>query len=207
MRIEWPPLAVRSWPGALDSRMPPDEYYDRDHDYVQEAAESRPLHELRGLVVGQVAEIEGLLLYIASTIRSQWAGPLPSRKKWRSAGGALHDLRRLLSSLALQDELAVELETIWKTIQRRNRLVHGRIHIGFSRVGEHAPLESVIYLLLENDEAEDTPQNRDSDTGEEQDEDIECGEHELQKYLGQAHQALEAALDIWVKVSELLPNP
>jgi hypothetical protein len=190
--------------------MPPDEYYDLDHDYVQEAIESRPLHELRGLVVGQVAEIEGFLLYIASTIRSQWTGPLPSRKKRRSAGGALNDLRRLLSSLALQDELATELETIWKIIERRNRLVHGRIHIGFSRAGEHAPLESVIYLLLENDEADDVSQNRDSDSGEEEeeddDEDIECGEHELQKYLGQAHRALEAALDIWLKVSEVLPN-
>ena len=64
MHEYWPPLVVRRWQGVLYSRNP-DDWFDWDHDPIEEAVISRRLHELRGLVVGQVAEIESLLLHIA----------------------------------------------------------------------------------------------------------------------------------------------
>lgn len=105
----------------------------------------------------------------------------------------------LLKVLQLDEQFSEKLECIWRVIRRRNRLVHGRIHVGFSRLSEQAPLESVITLLLENDP--DDEQLRVSD-----DEDYECGEHELAKYLQDAHQALEAGLDIWESVDKILPE-
>lgn len=198
MRVNWPPTAVRTWQGALYSRSPEEDWIG-EHDDAQEAAESRPLHELRGLVIGQVAEIEGLLLYIGSEVRARYTGPLPTRHKRRGAGGALKDLRMLLKVLQLDEQFSEKLERIWRVIQRRNRLVHGRIHVGFSRLSEQAPLESIITLLLENDPDDDQLQIGD-------DEDYECGEHELVKYLQGAHQALEAGLDIWESVDKILPE-
>jgi hypothetical protein len=67
MEINWPPFAVRSWRGALYNRDP--ECYDDDTDDVQEAIDAQPLHELRGLIIGQVAEIESLLISLACRCR------------------------------------------------------------------------------------------------------------------------------------------
>lgn len=54
----WPPLSVRGWSQVLAMRDPswgsePDHYDD-----ISAAEESRRMHELRGLIVGQVAEIK-----------------------------------------------------------------------------------------------------------------------------------------------------
>ncbi len=38
------------------------------------------------------------------------------------------------------------------------------------------------------------------------DEDYECDEHELKKYLQDAHQAPESGLDIWEIVDKILPG-
>ena len=184
MSVRWPPLTVRTWQGALNSRDP--EYREFDHEHEVEAEESKRLHELRGLVIGQVAELESLLLYITSEIRARYGGPLPVRPKRRGAGGALSDLRSLLKAMLFGDELAEELETIKLVIQRRNWLVHGRIKVHLSQLGPEAPLEPVVYLLLENDE-DDTPRseiNHESDLlsngmtedEEREDEDVELGE-------------------------------
>lgn len=220
MSVRWPPLAVRTWQGALNSRDP--EYREFDYEHEVEAIESRRLHELRGLVVGQVAELESLLLHITSEIRARYSGPLPVRSKRRGAGGALSDLRSLLKTMLLGDELAEELETIGLVIRRRNWLVHGRIHVGLSQLGPHAPLEPVISLLFENDE-DDTHRSENNHEGEneplsngmaedeeredeDEDEDVELGEFELTKYLNEAYIGLEAALDIWEKVDDALPT-
>jgi len=197
MRVNWPSLAVRTWQGALYSRS--QEYWVGEHDDALEAAEGRPLHELRGIIIGQAAEIEGLLLYIGSEIRARHTEPLPKRHKRRGAGGALQDLRMLLKVLQLDEQLSGKLDHIGRVIQRRNRLVHGRIHVGFSRLSEQAPLEPVITLLFENDPDDDQPQAGD-------DEDYECGEAELTRYLQEAHQALEAGLDLWESVEQVLPE-
>jgi hypothetical protein len=217
MSVRWPPLAVRTWQGALNSRDP--EYREFDYEHEVEAVESRRLHELRGLVVGQVAELESLLLHISSEIRAHYGGPLPVRPKRRGAGGALSDLRNLLKTIFLGDALAEELETIGLVIRRRNWLVHGRIHVGLSQLGPHAPLEPVISLLFENDE-DDTHRSENNhgdqneplssemaedEQREDEDEDVELGEFELKKYLNEAYIGLEVALDIWERVDEALP--
>lgn len=215
MSVRWPPLAVRTWQGALNSRDP--EYREFVYENEVEAAESKHLHELRGLVVGQVAELESLLLYITSEIRARYNGSLPVRPRRRGAGGALSDLRSLFKVMPFDEELAKELDTIRLVIQRRNRLVHGRISVHLSQLGPEAPLEPVLYLLVENDE-DDTPRSEinhendllsngtTEDEGREE-EDLELGEFELKKYLNEAYIALEAALDIWEKVDEALRPP
>lgn len=60
----WPALSVRSWQGVLERREP--DYYelygygpDLDDD-VLGAEYAQRIHELRGLVMAQVAEIEDL---------------------------------------------------------------------------------------------------------------------------------------------------
>ncbi len=55
----WPELTVRSWQGVLARRDP--EWRSWDDDDYEEASEGRRLHELRGLIMAQVAEIEDLL--------------------------------------------------------------------------------------------------------------------------------------------------
>ena len=57
MNEHWPPLVVRRWQEVLVLRNPND-WFNEDHDPIEEALINRPLHELRGLVVGQVAELE-----------------------------------------------------------------------------------------------------------------------------------------------------
>lgn len=184
------------------------------------------MHELRGLVVGQVAEIESALLDIASEIRDRHPGPLPNRQKPKGAGGALNDVRKLLSTLSVDGGLARELALIDQVIRRRNKLMHARIHVGFGRLGPHSGLEPVIYLLQENDAAEaNISQGVDGDTSEhsfaqdsheEEGEEFDWSEDEmeygqidefgLKRYLEEAYAALEAAVDIWQKVDQLLPD-
>jgi hypothetical protein len=227
MSVKWPPLVVRSWHGVLYER-DRQYFFDWNHDPVQEATISRRMHELRGLVVGQVAEIESALLGIASEIRDRHPGPLPNRQKRKGAGGALNDVRKLLPTLSVGDELAQQLALIDQVIRRRNKLMHARIYVGFDRLGPHSGLEPVIYLLQENDAAEaDVSKGADADTngnsfvpdaqeeaceGEEVDlpedemEYGEIGEFGLERYLEEAYVALEAAVDIWQKVDRVLPE-
>jgi hypothetical protein len=217
MHEYWPPLVVRRWQGVLYSRDPND-WFDWDHDPIEEALISRRLHELRGLVVGQVAEIESLLLHISQEVRDRYLGTPPSRQKRKGAGGALQDVRKLLAALALGDELSAALEKIGRIIDRRNRLVHGVIHIGFGRLGPQAPLEPVIYLLFEND-GHEAPLRVDDqgvansaespgvgDEEEELEDDVELDEFELKKYLNEAYNALDAGLAILARVDGVLPE-
>lgn len=125
---------------------------------------------------------------------------------------------KLLAALALGDELSAELEKISRVIDRRNRLVHGVIHIGFGRLGPQAPLEPVIYLLFENDGHEaplqvddhgvsNSAESRDvGDEKEELEDDVELGEFELKKYLNEAYDALDAGLAILARVGGVLPE-
>lgn len=227
MSAKWPPLVVRSWYGVLYER--DREYsFDLDYDPEQEATISQRMHELRGLVVGQVAEIESALLEIASEIRDRHPGPLPNRQKRKGAGGALNDVRKLLPMLFVNDGLTRELTLIGQVIRRRNKLIHARIHVGFSRLGPHSGLEPVIYLLQENDAAEaNISQRVDGDanqhsfvpdlqekTGEDEEFDLpedememgQIGELSLEKYLEEAYAALEVAVDIWQRVDQVLPE-
>ena len=226
MSVKWPPLVVRSWRGVLSER--DREYHDWDHDPIQEAVISQRMHELRGLVVGQVAEIESALLDVASKIRHRHPGPLPNRQKRVGAGGALYDVRTLLPMLSVGSELTGELALIDQVIRRRNKLMHARINVGFSQLGPHSGLEPVIYLLQENDATEvNNSQGVDAgntngrssvpdfqegvgddefDLPEDEMENGQIGESGLEEYLEEAYAALEAAVNIWQKVDQVLPD-
>jgi hypothetical protein len=215
MNEHWPPLVVRRWQEVVILRNP-DDWFNEDHDPIGEALISRPLHELRGLVVGQVAELESLLLHIAQEIRDRYVGTLSGRQKRKGAGGALQDVRNLLTALTLEHEVSAELEKIGRMIDRRNRLVHGVIHIGFSRLGTDAPLEHVITLLFENDSREAMPVDDHSIANsaeschpwdeEDEVEDFDLDELQLKKYLNEAYDALDAGLAILSRVDDVLPK-
>jgi hypothetical protein len=185
---------VRSWRGSLERRESYLKVYDAnfDHDYDQEAVEARILHELRGVIVGQVAEIENLLLVIVDDIDKHISAYEPRRRSRTGAGAALAEVRKRLKELGLEGQFADQLDTIQIVIRRRNSLVHGTIHIGFSRVHPDAPLESVIYLLFENGEPDTRPLSLRLEDG-----DPECDERQLLGYLEDAYIALESGIDIW----------
>src|SRR5580692_9257966 len=127
MSVRWPPLVVRNWREVLYGRSK--DYFSEDHDPIQEASIARRMHELRGLVVGQVAEIEAALLDIALEIRDRYPDPLPSRRRQKGAGGALNDVGILLSTLSIDERLAQELALIDRVIRRRNKLIHATIRV------------------------------------------------------------------------------
>jgi hypothetical protein len=58
----WPPLSMHGWQQVLNMRDPDWGSAAEDQDDLMAAEESRRMHELRGLIVGQVAEIENLLI-------------------------------------------------------------------------------------------------------------------------------------------------
>ena len=57
MNERWPPLVVRRWQEVLILRNP-DGWFNEDHDPIEEALISRPLHELRGLGGGGESNAE-----------------------------------------------------------------------------------------------------------------------------------------------------
>jgi hypothetical protein len=178
-----------------------------DHDPIAEADISRRLHEMRGLVIGQIAEIESLLLHISEQVRCRYQGSLPSRPRRMGAGGSLRDVKKLLAVLALGEEFAAEIEQIHKVIALRNRLVHGVIRIGFDRLGDQASLEPVIYMFTENDD--DRPAKTIIDHFEDDDEweyAVEIDKRDLENHLNKAYSALEAGLSILVRVEGALPE-
>jgi len=68
---EWPELTVRSWQTVLAKRDSEWGFETDDHDWIDEASDSRRLHEMRRVIIGQVAEIENLLFYTSSEIHKR----------------------------------------------------------------------------------------------------------------------------------------
>lgn len=93
----------------------------------------------------------------------------------------------LLKEWDLLQDLGGQIETVRRAINRRNELVHARVHIGFA--GAFDARESVISLLFSND----------SDRGV-----FEINELHLEQTLGQADTALDAAVDIWQGVDDYI---
>jgi hypothetical protein len=206
MDVQWPPFSVRPWLTVHDSRLPSDGT-PWDHDPIAEANISRRLHEMRGLVIGQVAEVESLLFHIGEQTRRRYQGTLPSRPRRMGAGGALQDVKELLAVLALGDEFAAEIEQIHKVIALRNRLVHGVIRIGFSQPGDQGPLEPVVYMFTENDD-DRPPMTIIDPFGDDDDWEyaVEIDERDLENHLNKAYGALEAGLSIFTRVDDELPE-
>jgi hypothetical protein len=176
----WPELTVRSWQGVL-ARRDPDWSGWADDDYA-EATDARRLHELRGLVMAQVAEIEDLLKELLKKADELQPMVKVDKNRRLPTGVTLNRLEALLKSWNLLGDLGGQIGTVRRAIKRRNALVHARVHIGFSLQGEYGPREPVIALLFSNDPDEGA-------SG--------INEFELERELGLAHAALDAAVDIW----------
>lgn len=198
---EWPELTVRSWQTVLAKRDPEWGSQEEDHDGIDEAYQSRRLHELRGIIIGQVAEIESLLYYITSQIHERCAG-LPGRPKRPTAGGILQHLEDSLRIIGTDNKAAEKTAKIKKTIRRRNKIVHATIHVGYSFVAATGCRDAVIIYLSENDNKEAARQQRDDAEEDELDGDLDEGILKLQ--LAEAYEALDECLNIWVMVDRQL---
>ena len=179
---------------------------EEDYDCIEAAKESRRLHELRGLVIGQVAEIEALLLYISSRIRGRCSpGKVPERRgKMRGAGNVLKDVEVLLGVIGLGHDLAEHVECIRRTIRRRNDIVHATVHIGFAYVQFNDSRNSVICLLMDNNQiGQPSGEVKQYETEEE---DCDFDEVKLERQLADAYDALDRCVDIWVRIDSSLPN-
>ena len=151
----WPELGVRRWGDVLEMRTSSSYDYAYDGDSYAASDESRRIHELRGLVMSQVAEIEDLLYELANTY-------LPALKKMtpkqslglkKAPAGELLVAVELCSLLNLEVTNSERLDILADTIQRRNALVHATVQIGFSWTGSGDRREPVIALLSSRIEA------------------------------------------------------
>jgi hypothetical protein len=200
---DWPPVSVRNWRAVLAMRDPDWGKLAEDYDDTAAAAESRRLHELRGVIIGQVAEIENLLLYIASQIRERSTGDVPPRRRGqRGAGKMLDDVEILLEATGLKSEFAAHIQCIRQTIRQRNAIVHAVIYVGFSYIPFDDSRSSVIVLLFDNDGTQGSGRTVD----EEQNIIDEIDEIELEHQLDRSHDALDKCVDIWIRVNDTLPQ-
>lgn len=196
----WPTLAVRTWSGVLYKREP-FEYGAYDEDPYVEAEYARRLHELRGLMMAQVAEIEDLLRTLIrdaeKRMPSGGSAKKPKKPKKMTAGMALARVEAILGDLKIRDELEPQLAAVSRVVQRRNRLVHSRVHVATATMGEYGPTVPVLVLLIDHDSI-----SEDSDPEDPLNSDI--GERELENEIHEAYRALESAVDIWQRVYALL---
>jgi hypothetical protein len=204
----WPNLTVRSWVGVLARRDP--DWRSSDDDDPEEALEARRIHELRGLVMAQVAEIEDLLRFVLVEAGSRTNRTSRSLRLHRpTAGAALKRVESLLEEIGLAERFRHHITQMESTIHRRNKLVHATVKVGFSQMGEYGPHVPVIVLLMTRDEqwpeqlassrsAHDDEQTKHQDTDA-------IDESDLEDDLRKAYEALEAAIDIWEAVDRELP--
>jgi hypothetical protein len=190
-----------------------------NYDDLNGAEESRRMHELIGLIVGQVAEIENLLIYIADQIRVRTTAlPRPARQRRHGAGNILSDVESQLRALELEGEFETSIRDIRQTINERNAIVHAVIQIGYSDMGEHGPRVSVISILWDNNgsspsgvDAWETHPCEDRENCPHFEEDFidwswDISEFRLERQLNSAYDALEKCVDIWMRVDKLLPQ-
>lgn len=201
---EWPPLTVRAWQGMFALRnheWGTDEGY---YDDVSAASLSRRLHELRGVIIGQVAEIEALMIYISTQIHNRFReSKLPARRPRSGAGAILRHVQDLLDRMGLKGDLEEKIQNIKRTIDRRNKIVHATIHVGYAHVNFTGTWDPVIVLLLDNEDKSN--QAKASDDLADGFEDPELDETRLELQLAEAYEALDACLDIWETVNARLP--
>ena len=207
----WPPLSVRDWQSVLAQREPDFGSEDEDFDGILAASASRRIHELRGVIVGQVAEIENLLLYISKQVSERYgSGDLSNRRVRGTAGTVLAHVEVILQTLGLGDEFENHLKVIKETIKRRNAVVHAVVLVGISYCQFNDSREPMLILIKDNDEKRwEARLEAATDLDPWQTEEMFSGdisEIDLERQLDQAYEALERCLDIWVRVDQLLPN-
>lgn len=146
----WPDLSVRSWHGALAERTPQEPYYEDDaSDHLLEAGDTRRIHELRGLFLAQVSEVEDLMIHIIKYVsenRPDLVGGSPKKIILSKALAAVKGIAETLGLGTLAEE---KFPMLYWMIARRNPLVHARVVVGYSQLGPDAPREAVIVFLQE----------------------------------------------------------
>jgi hypothetical protein len=208
----WPPLSVRDWQTVLALRDPEWGSEEGDRDGFLAADDSRRIHELRGVIIGQVAEIENLLLHICTQVgeRSSLEG-VRYRRARRPAGAILTEVERILKILGLDHTLEEEIRIVRETISKRNAIVHAVVDVGYSYIKFNDSRGAVIIILRDNDKdrwrqrLEEAAQF-DPWTSDEMDP-LDISEVDLERQLAQAYEALDKCVDIWIEVNEILPDP
>jgi hypothetical protein len=208
----WPPLIVRDWRSVLELREPNLDFEEDYYDGILTANASRRIHELRGIIVGQVAEIENLLLYMAKQVRERCTtGDLGNRRAGGPTGVVFAHVKELLQNLKIKDEFGSHLEMIQETIERRNAIVHAVVLVGISYSQFNDSREPMLILMRDNDDKK--WEARFEAAAEldpwEADEIIpgDVSKIDLERQLTQAYEALDRCVDIWVRVDQILPGP
>ena len=205
----WPPLSVRDWKAVLAQRDPDWGSQEEDFDGILASYQSRRIHELRGVIVGQVAEIENLLLHISAQVgeRSN-SDELHNRRARGPAGAVLAHVENLIRTLDLEREFEDHLKTVRETIANRNAIVHAVVDVGFSYSQFNDSREPVLIGIRDNDKdkwkerLESATELDPWETGEMIPWDI--SEIDLERQLAQAYKALDKCVDIWIRVNEIL---
>jgi hypothetical protein len=163
-------------------------------------------------MVGQVAEIENLLLHIAAEmIKRSNSEEIGNRRARGPVGAVLAHVEKQLKTLGLGGEFEGHLIVIREVIANRNTIVHAVVDVGFAYVQFTDSRDCVLILLRDNDDVkwqkrlEDTAELDPWETNKMIPWDIT--EVDLERQLTRAHEALDKCLDIWVRVDEILPNP
>lgn len=208
----WPPLGVRDWQSVLWRREPDWGSDEDDFDGIKAARESRRIHEMRGVIVGQVAEIENLLLHISAQARERSnSKDLRNRRVRGPAGVVLAHVEELLRTLGLEIEFREHLEAVRETIVNRNAIVHAVVDVGFAYSPFNDSRECVLIGIRDNDGDRWKERLENATDWETWDSDVmipwDISEIDLERQLLRAYMALDKCIDIWVRVNKILPDP
>jgi hypothetical protein len=212
----WPDLSVRPWRGVLAERLPRDDFYEMGgEDFLLEAAEARRLHELRGLFLAQVSEVEDLMIHVVDCVHDKRPDLIDGPHKKVVLSRALTIVRDVMKKLSADKVAESQFAMLYWMIARRNQLVHARVAVGYSQVGPDAPREPVIALLQEiqpgqnpvpwNDAPKLEECRNPGDFGWTGGGD-EIGEYDLEVDLRRLYVCLDAAVDIY-EVMRREPEP
>jgi hypothetical protein len=103
---------------------------------------------MRGVIVGQVAEIENLLLHISAQARERSnSNEFRNRRVRGPAGIVLAHVEDLLKTLGLEVEFREHLEAVRETIVNRNAIVHAVVDVGFAYSPFNDSRECVLQRL------------------------------------------------------------
>lgn len=126
---------VRSWNSIFFDLAPSEDTYGEARPVPEDAAD---LHHLRGLATSQASETEAVLAHL---FRKLDLGEPGSR-----TAGAL--LRAVKGAWPANEDPQVQLDfdLLLRAVNRRNRLVHDDIQIGYSELGpgNHVPVVAVL---------------------------------------------------------------
>jgi hypothetical protein len=207
----WPPISVRDWQAVLAQREPDWGSEEEDLDGILAARESRRIRELRGVIVGQVAEIENLLLHISAQVRERAnSDELRNRRVRGPAGAVLAHVGDLLRILGLESEFEDHLKIVRETIVNRNAIVHAVVDVQFSLSPFNGSRECVLIGIRDNDKDRWEERLESAAEWETWANDVmipwDISEIDLERQLAQAYTALDKCIDIWIRVKEILSD-